>query len=118
MTTKLSSTGQGCQSDAVRAIRLTLPGGCRQISKGAIKSVGHAPGLYGVRRQAKRDAALASVCVASISKPASQAKAASRFACRRTPYGFDRHFESHPGASGNYVNIVPWAVPAGPGHGA
>jgi len=51
----------------------------------------------GKRWQAKRDAALASVCVASISKPASQAKAASRFACRRTPYGFDRHFESHPG---------------------
>src|SRR5437667_11692614 len=27
--------------------------------QGVIKTVGHAPGLYGVRRQAKRDAALA-----------------------------------------------------------
>src|SRR5437899_579276 len=43
------------------------------------------PQPNGVRRQAKRDAALACVRVVSISRPASQAKAASRFACRRTP---------------------------------
>src|SRR5437867_37582 len=36
--------------------------------------------LYGVRRQAKRDAALA-----AISELLKSSKAASRFACRRTP---------------------------------
>ncbi len=41
---------------------------------------------HGVRRQAQRDAALACVCVVSISRPGSRAKAASRFACRRTPW--------------------------------
>jgi len=39
-----------------------------------IKTVGRAAGLYGVRRQAKRDAALACVYVVSISKPASSQK--------------------------------------------
>src|SRR6266852_6188912 len=38
-------------------------------------------GLYGVRRQVKRDAALAGVYFVSTSRSASQAKAASRFAC-------------------------------------
>jgi len=42
-------------------------------------------GLYGVRRQAKRDAALASEARLEMDTAQTQAKAASRFACRRTP---------------------------------
>src|SRR5438445_3129731 len=49
-------------------------------------------GLCGVRRQAKRDAALASEARLEMDTTQTQAKAASRFACRRTPYGCDRHF--------------------------
>src|SRR5881396_139489 len=69
-----------------------------QALRGAIKTVGRAAGPYGVRRQAKRDAALACVCAVSISRRASQAKAASRFACRRTPHKVperDRQFTPH-----------------------
>jgi len=55
-----------------------------------IKTVRHAPGFYGVRRQAKRDAALASKAGFDIRHK--QTKAASGFACRRTRYSCDRHF--------------------------
>src|SRR5438132_6433116 len=48
-------------------------------------------GLYGVRRQAKRDAALASEARLEMDTAQTQAKAASRFACSRTPYGCGRH---------------------------
>jgi len=57
---------------------------------GVSKTVGHA-GLYGVRWQAKRDAALAWEARFRMDTGQTQAKAASRFACRRTPYGCGRY---------------------------
>src|SRR2546422_8857017 len=71
-----------------------------------IKTVGYAPGVYGVRRQAKGDAALAWVCAVSISRRAHQAKAASPFACRRTPYGFADTFNGTLGQA--RINIAPF----------
>src|SRR5438128_4601362 len=55
-------------------------------------------GLYGVRRQAKRDAALASEARLEMDTAQTQAKAASRFACRRTPYGDGRYGSALPDA--------------------